>query len=79
MRAFAKAGVDKRDRALGHSHASMRVRETPPRSDPRAGFSCGTLMLEIAISLIVGFALGYGVREWAFRQDRSQQRRRRPF
>jgi hypothetical protein len=30
-------------------------------------------MLEIAISLIVGFALGYGVREWAFRQDRSQQ------
>jgi len=36
-------------------------------------------MLEIAISLIVGFALGYGVREWAFRQNRSQQRRRRPF
>jgi hypothetical protein len=25
-------------------------------------------MLEIAISLIVGFALGYGVREWAFRK-----------
>jgi hypothetical protein len=24
-------------------------------------------MLEIAITLIVGFALGYGVREWAFR------------
>jgi hypothetical protein len=25
------------------------------------------VMLEIAITLIVGFALGYGVREWAFR------------
>jgi len=36
-------------------------------------------MLEIAITLIVGFALGYGVREWAFRRDHSQQRRRRPF
>jgi len=36
-------------------------------------------MLEIVISLMVGFALGYGVREWAFRQDRLQQRRRRPF
>jgi len=36
-------------------------------------------MLEIAIILIVGFALGYGVREWAFRQDHSQQRRRRSF
>jgi len=36
-------------------------------------------MLEIAISLIVGFALGYGVREWLLRQSRSQQRRRRPF
>jgi hypothetical protein len=46
------------------------------------GFSCAEMersMLEIAISLIVGFALGYGVREWAFRQNRSQQRRRRPF
>jgi hypothetical protein len=29
--------------------------------------------------LMVGFALGYGVREWASRQDRLQQRRRRPF
>jgi hypothetical protein len=37
-------------------------------------------MLEIAISLIVGFALGYGVREWAFRQNsRGERRRRRPF
>jgi hypothetical protein len=25
------AGVDKRDRALGHSHASMRAREAPPQ------------------------------------------------
>jgi len=37
-------------------------------------------MLEIAITLIVGFALGYGIREWAFRQShRAGQRRRRPF
>jgi hypothetical protein len=39
-----------------------------------------SLMLEIAISLIVGFALGYGVREWVFRRyRRAEQRRRRPF
>jgi hypothetical protein len=36
-------------------------------------------MLEIAITLIVGFVLGYGVREWASRREDSQQRRRRPF
>jgi hypothetical protein len=36
-------------------------------------------MLEIVVGLIVGFALGYGVREWMFRRERSQQRRRRPF
>jgi hypothetical protein len=36
-------------------------------------------MLEIAISLIVGFALGYGVREWVFRQSSGTRRRRRPF
>jgi hypothetical protein len=30
--------------------------------------------------LTVGFALGYGIREWAFRQShRAGQRRRRPF
>ena len=38
-----------------------------------------TRMLDIGISLIVGFALGYAVREWAFRQSHAQQRRRRPF
>jgi hypothetical protein len=27
------------------------------------------MMLESAITLIVGFALGYAVREWAFRQS----------
>jgi hypothetical protein len=32
-------------------------------------------MLEIVISLMVGFALGYGVRDWASRQDRLQHRR----
>jgi hypothetical protein len=37
-------------------------------------------MLEIAISLIIGFALGYGVREWLFHKyPRAEQRRRRPF
>ena len=30
-------------------------------------------MLETAIALIVGFALGYGVREWAFRQYRRAE------
>jgi len=35
---------------------------------------------ETAIILILGFALGYGVREWAFRQsDCAGQRRRRPL
>jgi hypothetical protein len=26
-------------------------------------------MLEVTIALIIGFALGYGVREWTFRQN----------
>jgi len=34
-------------------------------------------MLEIAIVLIVGFALGYGVREWVSRRRRQAERRRR--
>jgi hypothetical protein len=34
------------------------------------------LMLQTAIALIVGFARGYGVREWVFRQDRRKRRRR---
>jgi len=38
------------------------------------------MVLEIAITLIVGFALGFGFREWIFRQShRGAQRRRRPF
>jgi hypothetical protein len=45
------------------------------RHGPRALIA----MLEVAISLIVGFALGYGVREWAFRQSSGPPRRRRPF
>jgi hypothetical protein len=36
-------------------------------------------MLEIAITLIVGFALGYGMRELTFCRDHSHRRRRRPF
>ena len=34
-------------------------------------------MLETAIVLIVGFALGYGVREWLSRRRRQAERRRR--
>jgi len=37
------------------------------------------VMLEIAITLIGGFALGYGVREWAFRRDHSQQKTASPL
>jgi hypothetical protein len=39
-----------------------------------------SLMLETTIALIIGFALGYGVREWVLRRyRRAEQRRRRPF
>jgi hypothetical protein len=34
-------------------------------------------MLETAITLIVGFALGYGVREWLSRRRRQAERQRR--
>jgi len=34
-------------------------------------------MLEIAISLLFGFALGYGVREWAF-ADHTEPHHNRP-
>jgi hypothetical protein len=52
MRAFAKSWRREQiaGRALSVTHI-MRARETPPRSDPRAGFSFGTLMLEVAITL----------------------------
>jgi hypothetical protein len=36
-------------------------------------------MPEIAIALIVGFALGYGVREWVSRRRRQAVRLRRSF
>jgi hypothetical protein len=71
------------------SRPRLRVVETPPLELRRSGgFSYRRLpypgatfvMLEIAIILILGFALGYGVREWALRQShRAGQRRRRPF
>jgi hypothetical protein len=35
-------------------------------------------MLEIAIALIIGFALEYGVREWISRQRHQAERRREP-
>jgi hypothetical protein len=76
--------------ALQQSPKRHEVPENPPAlPHTRAGFGFGTrhifrrylsLMLETAIALIVGFALGYGVREWVFRQyRRAEQRRRRPF
>jgi integrase len=34
-------------------------------------------MLEIAIFLIVGFGLGYGIREWVSRRRRRAERQRR--
>jgi len=34
-------------------------------------------MLEVAIVLIVGFGLGYGVREWVSRRRRRAGRQRR--
>jgi hypothetical protein len=34
-------------------------------------------MLETAIVLIVGFALGYGVREWISRRRRQVEKQRR--
>jgi hypothetical protein len=34
-------------------------------------------MLETAIFLIVGFGLGYGVREWLSRRRRQAERERR--
>jgi hypothetical protein len=37
----------------------------------------GLSMLETAIALIVGFALGYGVREWLSRRRRQAERQRR--
>jgi hypothetical protein len=62
-------------------HQAVRVPETPPLVPFGRDSRTGThVMLEIVITLVVGFALGYGVREWAFRQShRAGQRRRRPF
>jgi type II secretory pathway pseudopilin PulG len=37
----------------------------------------GLTMLETAIVLIVGIALGYGVREWLSRRRRQAERQRR--
>jgi len=33
--------------------------------------------MEIAIALIIGFALGYGIREWISRRHHAERRRRR--
>jgi hypothetical protein len=66
---ISDAGIDRR--ALARAGAQAAAEET-------AGLN--SQMLEIVISLIIGFALGYGVREWAFRRYRqAEQRRRRPF
>jgi hypothetical protein len=60
-----------------HRTAPARQGERDPRS--RNGSRALIAMLEIAISLIVGFVLGYGVRGWAFRQSSDTRTRRRPF
>ena len=36
-----------------------------------------TLILDLMTALTVGFALGYGVREWISRRRRQAERRRR--
>ena len=36
-----------------------------------------TLILDLTMALTVGFALGYGVREWISRRRRQAERRRR--
>ena len=57
---------------LQERSGGVRVSATPTRH--------AMFMLEIAITLIVGFALGYGVRALTFRQShQGRQRRRRPF
>jgi hypothetical protein len=35
--------------------------------------ACATLAMEIVIALIVGFAAGYGVREWVSRRRREAE------
>ncbi len=35
-----------------------------------------TLILDLTMALTVGFALGYGVREWISRRRRQAERRR---
>jgi hypothetical protein len=36
-----------------------------------------TLILDLTMALTIGFALGYGVREWISRRRRQAERRRR--
>jgi hypothetical protein len=36
-------------------------------------------MLELSIALIIGFALGYGIREWISHQRRQAARQRHGF
>jgi hypothetical protein len=64
---------------LAEQIAWMQSKSVYSSNGKTSRFPPNSRMLEIAISLIVGLALGYVVREWTFRQDRLQQRRRRPF
>jgi hypothetical protein len=71
MNLIAYSDASRRDlpswNAQGRTLASRNVRHEQPIIP----------MLEIAIALIVGFALGYGVREWVFRRRRQAERHRR--
>src|SRR5262245_548636 len=72
-----------RPRGIGFSFPTgmAPVHEVAPRCPPEQGRQGSVVlsvpMLEIAIALIVGFALGYGVREWVSRRRRQAARERR--
>jgi hypothetical protein len=59
--------------------AGTQLRVAGRNSDLRGSVVLSLQMLEIAIALIVGFALGYAVREWISRRRRQAARERRPF
>jgi hypothetical protein len=66
------------DRVTGRkSFGFNRLREKAVYSIAPPPLYGATPNMEIAIALIVGFALGYGVREWISRRRRQAERRRR--
>src|SRR5262245_40105911 len=64
---------DRQQTHVCQAHVSLvAFNPSAPSSELR-----GDLMLETAIVLIVGFAVGYGVREWLSRRRRQAERERR--